>query len=56
MNRSISPLFFCQPHLLGTFGFPFDLIQIQAQERGLKVESETFKQFMDDQREREKAV
>lgn len=40
--------------LYGTFGFPFDLIEIQAQERGLTVDADAFHAFMEEQRKREK--
>ena len=38
--------------LYDTFGFPLDLTQLMAQERNLKVDTEKFKELMEEQRER----
>ncbi|MBI4727197.1 alanine--tRNA ligase [candidate division TA06 bacterium] len=42
--------------LYDTFGFPLDLTQVMAEERGFKVDSEGFKQAMTGQRERARAA
>jgi alanyl-tRNA synthetase len=38
--------------LYDTFGFPDDLVQVMAQEKGLKLDIDRFKQLMDEQKER----
>ena len=42
--------------LYDTFGFPFDLTQLMASERGLKVDSTKFEELMEQQRERARAA
>ena len=42
--------------LYDTFGFPLDLTQLMARERGLKVDNDTFDQLMDAQRTRARAA
>ena len=42
--------------LYDTFGFPLDLTQLMAQERGLKVDTDKFKELMDAQRKRARAA
>ena len=42
--------------LYDTFGFPLDLTQLMAQERGLKVDTEKFNELMDAQRKRARAA
>jgi alanyl-tRNA synthetase len=42
--------------LYDTYGFPLDLTQLMAQERGLKVDTEGFKELMDAQRARARAA
>ncbi len=42
--------------LYDTFGFPIDLTQLMARERGLSVDSARFEQLMDEQRQRAKAA
>ncbi len=42
--------------LYDTFGFPLDLTQLMAQERGLKVDTDKFNELMDAQRERARAA
>ena len=42
--------------LYDTYGFPLDLTQLMAEERGLKVDTEKFKELMDSQRARARAA
>jgi len=42
--------------LYDTYGFPLDLTQLMAEERGLKVDTEKFKELMDAQRARARAA
>jgi len=42
--------------LYDTYGFPLDLTQLMAQERGLKVDTERFKELMEAQRARARAA
>jgi alanyl-tRNA synthetase len=42
--------------LYDTFGFPLDLTELMARERGLKVDSEMFVKLMDQQRQRARAA
>ncbi|MEO1008348.1 MAG: alanine--tRNA ligase [Planctomycetota bacterium] len=42
--------------LYDTYGFPFDLTQVMAEERGLTVDEEGFEQAMAEQRERARAA
>ena len=42
--------------LYDTFGFPIDLTQLMARERGFSVDSDRFEQLMDEQRQRAKAA
>ncbi|MCD6393389.1 MAG: alanine--tRNA ligase [Planctomycetes bacterium] len=42
--------------LYDTFGFPLDLTQLMARERGLKVDNDTFDELMDAQRARARAA
>ncbi|UCD51972.1 MAG: alanine--tRNA ligase [Phycisphaerales bacterium] len=42
--------------LYDTYGFPLDLTQLMAQERGLAVDTDRFAQLMDEQRERARAA
>jgi alanyl-tRNA synthetase len=42
--------------LYDTYGFPLDLTQLMARERGLKVDNETFEKLMDQQRARARAA
>jgi alanyl-tRNA synthetase/REP element-mobilizing transposase RayT len=42
--------------LYDTYGFPLDLTQLMAAERGLKVDSETFEALMEQQRQRARAA
>jgi alanyl-tRNA synthetase len=42
--------------LYDTFGFPQDLTELMARERGLKVDTDTFMKLMDQQRERARAA
>ncbi|HEY5621009.1 MAG TPA: alanine--tRNA ligase, partial [Pontiella sp.] len=41
--------------LYDTYGFPFDLTELLARERGLRVDTEGFEQLMNEQRERARA-
>jgi len=38
-----------------TFGFPIDLTELMAEEKGISVDTETFRQLMEEQRERGRA-
>jgi alanyl-tRNA synthetase len=42
--------------LYDTYGFPLDLTELMAQERGLKVRTATFEQLMEEQRQRARAA
>ncbi|MBW8000779.1 MAG: alanine--tRNA ligase [Planctomycetes bacterium] len=42
--------------LYDTYGFPFDLTRLMAQERGLKVDSDKFNELMEQQRQRARAA
>ncbi len=42
--------------LYDTYGFPLDLTQLMANERGLKVDTEKFNELMDQQRQRARAA
>ncbi|MBA7611840.1 Alanine--tRNA ligase [subsurface metagenome] len=42
--------------LYDTYGFPLDLTELMARERGLKVDTETFEKLMDEQRARARAA
>jgi alanyl-tRNA synthetase len=42
--------------LYDTYGFPLDLTQLMAEERGLKVDTPVFKELMEEQRERARAA
>jgi len=42
--------------LYDTYGFPLDLTQLMAAERGLKVDTEKFEKFMEQQRQRARAA
>jgi len=42
--------------LYDTYGFPLDLTQLMAEERNLKVDTDTFKKLMDQQRARARAA
>ena len=42
--------------LYDTYGFPLDLTQLMAQERGLKVDTDKFNELMDAQRQRARAA
>ncbi|MHC4559494.1 MAG: alanine--tRNA ligase [Planctomycetota bacterium] len=42
--------------LYDTYGFPLDLTELMAQERGLKVGTATFEQLMEEQRQRARAA
>ncbi len=42
--------------LYDTYGFPLDLTQLMAQERGLAVDTDRFAELMDEQRERARAA
>jgi alanyl-tRNA synthetase len=42
--------------LYDTFGFPLDLTELMARERGLKVDTDVFMKLMDQQRERARAA
>jgi len=42
--------------LYDTYGFPLDLTELMARERGLKVDTDTFMKLMDQQRERARAA
>jgi len=42
--------------LYDTYGFPVDLTQLMARERGLKVDTDTFESLMDEQRARARAA
>ena len=42
--------------LYDTYGFPLDLTELMAQERGLKVDTDKFEELMEEQRERARAA